>query len=170
MVGEGIERRLDILFIGVIGGLRADPVEPAGALLVIVEEAVDIDTFYEPVRGRRAILSPILHAKDGAFEIRADCAANMHLIAAKGGMSADMGPGDRRQGFFLCHDRADIEKTETGHASAVAFHSVRIINPVSEHLISAANSEHMAATPDMGFQIDIPPLRPEGIQIGDGCL
>src|SRR3546814_5226722 len=49
-----------------------------------------------------------------------------------------------------------------------SFNAVRISDGSAQHLISAADAEDMPAPPHMGGDVDVPTLRAQELQIGNG--
>ncbi len=52
----------------------------------------------------------------------------------------------------------------------MAFDAVWIEHDVAEHLIAGADAEHATAAANVSKQIDVPALRAEELEIGDGGL
>jgi hypothetical protein len=44
------------------------------------------------------------------------------------------------------------------------------VDDASQHLVSTANSQHLAAASGMSLEVDVPALRPQRVEIGDRRL
>src|SRR3546814_11896950 len=62
-------------------------------------------------------------------------------------------------------DRKVAQPRDCGSRS---FNAVRISDGSAQHLISAADAEDMPAPPHMGGDVDVPTLRAQELQIGNG--
>src|SRR3546814_16879009 len=62
-------------------------------------------------------------------------------------------------------DRKVAQPRDCGSRS---FNAVRISDGSAQHLISAADAEDMPAPPHMGGDVDVPTLRAQELQLGNG--
>ena len=66
------------------------------------------------------------------------------------------------------HDSGDIEQAESFDGAGLAVDAVGIGNRLAEHLIAAAEPEHMTAAADVRLDVDVPALRAQKGEIADG--
>ena len=72
---------------------------------------------------------------------------------------------DPRETLLRRHDGRHVQKPKPGRLPRRSFDAVRIGDAVPQHLIAAAQAEHMSAAATMGEQVDIPALRAQEIEI-----
>ena len=75
-----------------------------------------------------------------------------------------------RQRLLRAHHGRHIQKPEARRVARRAFDAVGIGDAAPEHLIAAAEAEHMAAAAVMREQIDVPALRAQEGEIAAGRL
>ena len=63
---------------------------------------------------------------------------------------------DARQTFVGRHDRADVQQTQTLHLPRRTFDAFGVGYGLAQHLIAAANAQHLPATPQMRDKVHIP--------------
>ncbi len=95
-------------------------------------------------------------------------APEMDFISGNRRAALQMRRRDRPHDLVAREHRVDGEQAKAGAGARQPLDPVRIADRAAKHLIAAAQAEHAPATPHMGGQIDVPPLRPEESQIGDG--
>ena len=156
MIGERVERLLDPLLVG---ELRRDRElrQPGVAEFIRCEQPVHIGAAHAPVARRRAV-GTIADREHGPRAVRPFGAAEMDLVAAdrRAGRAVTPLHGDRR--FVGRHLGHDIEQTEPLDAAGRPFDAARIGDGAAEHLVAAAQPEHVAAAPRMRLDVDVPAL------------
>ena len=138
---------------------RANAVQIPVAEIVAGKQPVDVTPGN---RSRDRAIGPAC-IKDQKWRLRSGsgCSAHMHLIARNRAEPVLRLSLYRRQGLGRLDHRLYIEPSESGDVTRRAFKPLGIGNHAPQHLISAAQTEHMAAPPQMRRQIDIPALLPE---------
>ena len=79
-----------------------------------------------------------------------------------------MRSGDERGGLVGGHDGRDVEQAEAIDGAGTAVDAVGIGDGLAEHLVAAAQAEHMAAAANMRQDVDVPALRAQEGEIADG--
>jgi len=72
---------------------------------------------------------------------------------------------DTRETLLRRHDSCHIQKSKPRHLSCRSFDAVRIGDAAPQHLIAAAQAEHVSAAATMCAQVDIPALRAQEIEV-----
>ena len=110
-----------------------------------------------------AVLGAVANRPAGAAQpfdslIAGRCAADMNLVAVDIKRKVK-GAGGHRFGSFGADQLGDdIEQTKSGLGAGRPLDSVRVADPMPQHLIAATQTQHRAAAPDVGLYIDIPSL------------
>ena len=167
MGSDGVERRLQSLFIGDAGPFAAKAGEESAPLRGVREKPMHIAAAHSAIGGHRAIAAPIGEMQQRPRAIRPKTAANMHFITGeRSAVVRALFPCTGHQQFVAREIRLDVEQAEPWHLAGRTFDASEIANDFAEHLIAAAKAEHMAAAPQMREKIDIPALAPETCKIG----
>jgi len=66
------------------------------------------------------------------------------------------------------HHRCDVEQAQPVNARRRPFDTVRIMDLIAKHLISAANPQYMPVASHVRLQVNIPALRPEMGKVRNG--
>ena len=77
---------------------------------------------------------------------------------------------DARQTLFAGHDSPDVEKSEPPGFAGWTFDTFGVRHATSQHLITAAEAEHMSAAAMVRQDIDVPALRAQEGEIAAGRL
>ena len=165
MIGQRVQRLFDAGFkiqrrgnaetakIGAAEGIRAENPMHIAAL--------------HPARARGRALGRAVEAEPRAGAIRAGGLSDMDLVAGEGGAARRVLAALLGQMFERGHRGFHIQMTQPRHPRRRAFDPLRIGDGLAQHLIAATKAKHMAAAPDMGGKVDVPPLGPEGFEVGD---
>ena len=94
----------------------------------------------------------------------------MDLIAINRLIAGQMVPADPAYDFVRYEFRCDIEMPKTIIAAGMTFDAFRIINCLTEDLVATAQSQDMAAAPDVRCNVDVPSFFAEGDQIAYGAF
>ncbi len=94
----------------------------------------------------------------------------MDFVALHGQAGRDVGGIRQGEAFFWGHDGRHVEEAETVNAAGGAFDAVGVLNPFSEHLVAAAETQDRAALAGVGGDVDVPALGAEVGEVGDGRL
>ena len=79
-----------------------------------------------------------------------------------------MDRADAGQRLLLGHDGRDVEQSEAGRFAGGTFDPIGIGDAPPEHLVAAAQAEHMAAAAMMRQEIDLPALRAQEREVAAG--
>jgi hypothetical protein len=102
---------------------------------------------------------------EGPRPVRAIGPPDMDLVAVKPAPGGSVHRVHLRQPLFRRHHRVHVQQAQPlGLARRPLDPSGSATDP-AEHLVPAANAQHMAAAPDMGRQVDVPALRPQEGQV-----
>ena len=117
-----------------------------------------------PIRADRAV--GVRDAGKGSRTIRALTAPHVDFIS--GDRLPKRGAGDAGQALVRRHGGFDIQKAQPADGTCLPVCTLRIVDRLSQHLIAAADAQNMAAAPDMGDQIHVPPLIAQEAEVTDG--
>ena len=133
------------------------------------EQAMQIGSHDLPVGGNGPFGLPV-HPGEGHRAIGAPGLAQMHVVAGQGlamaAVNGLFGPqllAGRQAGFHL-------QQAQPFNALRLCFDTIRVTDPLAQHLEPATDSQHMPSPAHMIIQVQIPPLLPEKLQIGAGGL
>src|SRR3954471_17555428 len=116
-----------------------------------------VSALHAAVSRARAIATAI-DVKQGPRAVAPLAAAEVDFIAFDRGTSRAMRAANQRGRFVRAHDGRDVEQPQTVDLAGTAIDAVGIGDGLAEHLITAAQSQHMAAAADMRLDVDVPSL------------
>ena len=170
MGGELVQRTLDPRLVGQ-GGTRprSDPPQERAAEPVGRQNAVQVAAHHPPVGAHRPIRGGAV-AKHRPRQPRPRRAPHVDLVAAHGLARAHLAPRPHGQHLGRLQHRLDLQQPQPVRPAGATFQPERILDPLPQHLIAAAQPQHGAAPPYMGLDVDIPPFRPQGGKVAQRRL
>src|SRR5215475_16016497 len=115
--------------------------------------------------GRDRTLRCAVDMGEGASAIRPFAAADMNFVGVDRLVGLGVNGCDPRQALLRRHHRRDVEQSEPRCFSGRTFNYIRIGYLSTEHLVSAAEPEHMTTAPMMREDVDVPALRAQESKI-----
>ena len=94
----------------------------------------------------------------------------MHLVTLNGLAALDLHPRGLDQGLVACELGFQVEQAESLGGARRTFDAIRVGDPAPQHLEAAAQTQQPAAPAQMGADIEIPALRPDHGEVGEGRL
>ena len=132
------------------------------------EEAVDIGALHAAVGRDRAVGAAVdRHHRSRA--VGAFAAAEMDFVALDGGRpSRNALPVTSVVDLSALITVSTSSRPRPSTVAGAALDAVRIGDGLAQHLIAAAEAQHVAAAADMRVDVDVPALRPQKGEIADG--
>ena len=128
---------------------------------------MEIASVHASILGDRAFRRAVDECK-GTRGIRALGVADMNLVGIEGLLGLGMNGFDAREALLLRHHRRDVEKPESLRLASRPLDAFRIGDAASQHLIAAADAEHMPAAAMMRRYVDVPALRAQESKVAAG--
>ena len=118
--------------------------------------------------GRDSTLRPAIQRQERPVAIRSAGAPHMDFIPPDRHIERVGVRRDLRQSLVAGKHRLDPEVTKPERVAGRTLDTVRIIQLRSQHLVSAAQPHHHAATPQMCRDVDVPAMITKECQVGNG--
>src|ERR1700754_3643541 len=165
VVGERIESNFDPRLIG-DGGRDAEIGKPRLAKGIAREQAVDVGPLH-PAVGRDVAVVAALDLQHWPRAISALAAAEVNFVSPDGSAGRMVRAGNERCRLVVAHDGGDIEQAEALDGAGTAVEAIGVSDGSAEHLVPAAQPEHVAAAANMRVDVDIPALPAQKSQIAN---
>ncbi len=134
-------------------------------LAIVGQQAMDVAAGNSaiPANRSRVVARQIEEGRRGTRR-----ASDMHFVALE--RHAVRGARDLDQHLVALQHRVDWQQAEPFDGRRRALNALRIGDAAAKHLVAAADAQHLPAAPHMRLQVDVPAVRAQGGEIGDGRL
>src|SRR5437588_7607394 len=170
VVFQPIQRCLDVGLIGESRRLACYAAQPVVALPVVGKKPVNVASG-DAARGVDGSLrSSVGEPQQRYRAASAARASNVHLVSFERRRAVRTLAQNIDKHLVAPEHCLDIQQAKTRNRAGGPLDPVRIGDSCAEHLIPAANSEHMTAAAHMRLEVDIPSAFAQRCEIGNGSL